>query len=108
MSFNPFLKDQATSILRKALSGLIPWLVATQLLDAGTAEQFITILAGLIVAGIWGFATGKFKREKMLTAQAMPRTSTEEQITAAVAAGLAPSVRTRADEVPVLTAVEVP
>jgi hypothetical protein len=99
---NPFFRDQAISVLRKALSGLIPWLVATQLLDAEAAGQLVSIFAGLIVSAVWGFASGKFKREKQLTGQATGEPVSENEVEAIVKDGQAPSVLTQPDVVPKL------
>ena len=98
------IKKYLGSLIRGLLAGVLPFLVANGVSEADS-QQFITILAGLVVALVWSIWEKRYSRKETLMAAAMPGPSSLAEVKAKVADGLAPSVDTPVDAVPKMATV---
>lgn len=98
---NPMIQKYLGSLIRTLLAGIIPFLVSIGMSLEDT-EKLVTLLAGAVAAGAWSFWEKRSARKETLTAAALPRSSTLEEVKAKVADGVAPSVSTPANVVPVM------
>jgi hypothetical protein len=101
---NPMLRDLLASVFRYLLGYAGMWLVAKGVITSAQSDAYInefsvglTVAVAAVAAGLWA----RFKsRQKLVTAMASPFAMTEADVTRRVAHGLASSVTTPTDEVP--------
>lgn len=96
---NPFIRDILGSMVRTVLAGV----AGRGLIAGGDVEQYASAITLLLVA-CWSCWQKFVARQKLVAAIASPAPTTEKQIEAVVAVGLAPSVKTPKDLVPVVVA----
>jgi len=101
MPMNDMLKKYLGSLIRGLLAGVIPWLAAVGMSES-EGNQFVTMLAGLIVAVLWSWWEKRQARKETLAGLALPAGSTLADVKATVSSGAAPDVTTAVHEVPVL------
>ena len=102
----PFLKDSLGSIIRALIAGPLAWFVTQGFFSESEAEQYGAAAAAFIIAAGWGIWQKYKSRQKLVTALASTKPTTEEAVMAKVADGRAPSVSTPVTVVPTVTAVE--
>jgi hypothetical protein len=104
---NPLIKSILIGIVRHSLTALATFLTANGIIKADQAGSFVTpeVVLGVVTGlGVFGsMIYGKFKeRQEKLTALAMPKGTTERELTMAVKNGEAASVTTHQDLPPVI------
>lgn len=103
-TMNPMLTKIVGSLVRTAMAGIIPAMLAAGFTQSDT-ERIAGLIATLLVVGGWSVWEKIGARKKQLTAQAMKHPASEASVKTAIADGLAPSVMTPADVVPMLAIV---
>lgn len=99
---NPLAQEALASIFRKLLMIPAAWLVQTEVWSEAEAAKYVGAATLFTVSIGWGYIEQRWRRRKLLTAQAMSGPVTETQVEHAVRAGLAPSVTVAKDTAPVL------
>jgi hypothetical protein len=102
----PFVKDVVGGLLRTLLAGLmstaVAWLAKRGFaIEATQAEQIVSWAVGLLLIAGWSTWT-KFRTHQVTATMGAAANLTVAQVEGQVKAGLAPSVLTPKDEVPVV------